>query len=868
MSYRLYDNDSQIVNETTFYSIINNVNFTASGENNTYYYDIIVWDYANNFGVTSTRNITLIDITSPTLILTSPENITYPYNNGIRLEYDVYDVHLDTCWYSLDGGANTTLPNCQSISMDFVDETGHTINLYVNDTMGYMNSSNVTFFVNSSLIETSTYKVLSGSTFVDGNATETIEITDMSKSFILHTSRASDNGPDTLQVISKFTVSNEIEFSNYNTGAGAVVEWNLISGPDIEVQRGEISFSSEANLSLNIGQVNLSNSFIVVYSKLSSGNSADNVEGFFTGEFVDDSNVVFLRDNGTSSGVLSWQVVSWENTNVQSGSTTITDGNSDSGDVSISAVDLNESFVIFSKNLIGDDSVKDSFTKGNFSDSSNLIFNRRGTSGNVSISYFVISSNLFDSQKEDYNHLISSSEQIMNLQHSLINIKRSFNIHSNDNDGATTTYANAFVTQAIKNTTSLSLQKGVGSSAGTTSWFAVEIKDLNDPTINITSPIDNYNYTSHTVGPFNFTIEDESNMTNCSLYGTWNGGWHLNQTIYSVNAEIENNFSTVDVGTSNYYNWSIICFDIYGNNGSTTNYTFSSFLPPSMPEFVNITQSANNGTGSITLEWNESLEVVKYKVYSSPNVTDFVFMNETIELNYTDYTFSGDKRKFYKVEAWNPSGTNLSDYTFGVHLYELKHNTSAVHSIKNRNWIAFPTNFTYLKNANDTLNEITGAVAVSQLNKSTQKQVSCSNFSCPEGISCTDTACNFELVAGAGYEVSLNVSESSEVNWSGVGVVYDPIQIPLVYDETGTRMNKNWISMTAGTTMTNVQELTASLLGEDAITRWNPEFQTSEGYLGEVCFGLNCIIIGTNFNITMEEGYEVSVTQDSAWTQQ
>ncbi len=868
MSYRLYDNDSQIINETTFYSVVNDINFTASGENNTYYYDIIVWDYANNFGVTSTRNITLIDITSPTLVLTSPENITYPYNNGIRLEYDVYDVHLDTCWYSLDGAANTTLPNCQSISMNFVDETGHTINLYVNDTMGYMNSSNVTFFVNSSLIETPTYKVLSGSTFVDGNATETIEITDMSKSFILHTSRASDNGPDTLQIISKFSKSNEVTFSNYNTGAGAIVDWNLISGPDIEVQRGEISFSYEANLSLNIGQVNLSNSFVVVYSKLSSGNSADNVEGFFTGEFIDDSNVVFRRDNGTSSGVLSWQVVSWDNTDVQSGNTIITDGNSDSGAVSISAVNLNESFIIFSDNLIGDDSVEDSFIKGNFSDSSNLIFNRRGTSGNASINYFVITSDLFNSQREDYNHLISSSEQIINLQHNLINTERSFNIHSNDNDGATTTYANAFVTQAIKNTTSLSLQKGVGSSAGTTSWFAVEIKDLNSPTINLTSPIDNYNYTSHTVGPFNFTIDDESNMTNCSLYGTWNGGWHLNQTIYSVNAEVENNFSMVDVGTSNYYNWSVICFDIYGNNDSSTNYTFSSFLPPSMPEFMNITQSANNGTGSIILEWNESLEVVKYKVYSSPNVTDFTLMNETTELNYTDDTFSGNKRRFYKVEAWNPSGTNISDYTFGAHVYGLKHNTSAVHSIKNRNWIAFPTNFTYLKNANDTLNEIIGAVAVSQLNKSSQKQVTCNTFSCPETISCTDTACNFELVAGAGYEISLNVSESSQVNWSGVGVVYDPIQIPLVYDETGTRMNKNWISMTAGTTMTNAQELTASLLGEDAVTRWDPEFQISQGYLGEVCFWFGCIPLGTNFNITMEEGYEISVTQDSAWTQQ
>ena len=87
MTYSLYNNESEIINETTFNSVVSNINFTVSGENKTYLYDITVFDWAGNSRTTSTRNITLIDITSPTLALTSPENKTYPYISEIRLEY-------------------------------------------------------------------------------------------------------------------------------------------------------------------------------------------------------------------------------------------------------------------------------------------------------------------------------------------------------------------------------------------------------------------------------------------------------------------------------------------------------------------------------------------------------------------------------------------------------------------------------------------------------------------------------------------------------------------------------------------------------------------------------------------------------------
>ncbi|MCK4997512.1 hypothetical protein KAS08_04355 [Candidatus Pacearchaeota archaeon] len=870
MSYRLYNNNSQLINETTYFSRTYNINFTASGENKTYFYDIIVWDWANNFGTTSTRNITLIDTTNPSLVLTSPENVTYPYNDGIRLEYIAKDVHLDTCWYSLDGATNVTLPGCGAKVFNFVDETTHTFDLYVNDTLGYMNSSSVTFSVNSSSIQTPTYKVLHGDIFTNGGNGVEIGITDMSKSFILHSTRAGNHRPDTLQVISDFTTSENIRFENYNSVSGAMVEWSLISGPKIKTQRSDIAFTTETNLSTNIGAVNLSSSFIIVNTKLNSSDSSKNVEGFFTGRFSSNSSIEFIRESGSASGVLSYQIVSWEGVNVQNGSVNISDSSSSVSE-GINAVDLNNSFLIFSHSLYGGENVNDLMVKGNFSNSSNLEFSRTGSTGDIVINYFVVSSDMFDTQRGDYAHSLTTDTQPIDLDYDLINVKRSFNIHSNENNGLPNNFGFAYVTSSIHDNNTIDLQKGLASGAGTTSWFAIEIKDLNNPIVNLTTPLDTNNYTAHTVGPFSYTITDESNMSNCSLFGTWNGGWHKNQTLYNIDTENPTSFSSVDIGTSGFYNWSVECFDIYGNGFMTTNRSFSSYLSPTEPIFTNITQTTNDGTGDIFFSWNETNDTSKYNIYYSSNASSFEFLAETANTNYTDNTFSGNKRRFYKVEAWNPTLTNLSTKTFGVHVYELKHNNvTPAGSITNRNWIGFPTNFSYIKNANETLNEMTGITSISRLNATSQKQVSCNNFSCPESFACTNTACNFDLKVGEGYEVLLNLSETANINWSGVGIVSTPVTINLVH-EIGARFNKNWISMTAITTFSTTIELAdddnGGILNEDAITRWNSEEQNSEGLIPNPFSWIPLDYLG-GADIIMEEGYEISVTQNSEWTQQ
>jgi len=103
---------------------------------------------------------------------------------------------------------------------------------------------------------------------------------------------------------------------------------------------------------------------------------------------------------------------------------------------------------------------------------------------------------------------------------------------------------------------------------------------------------------------------------------------------------------------------------------------------------------------------------------------------------------------------------------FGAHVYNLRHN------VNTRNWIAFPTNFTYLTNALDILDEIVNVTTFTLWNETLQRRVTCNEFSCPDLISCTPSSCNFNIEGGRGYEINVNNSGPNQINWSGVGFVH------------------------------------------------------------------------------------------------
>jgi len=157
ITFLLY-NSTNPVNSTDFTDSSRNINFTNLPDE-TYNFNVTINDSAGNLNVTS-RRMVVIDTTSPTITITNPkpapdEPEAFSYNMSIPLNFIVSDniVGVETCWYNIDSGSNVTIVNCANTTFNTSDG-GHTINFFVNDTLGNENSleRNITISLNSPAI--------------------------------------------------------------------------------------------------------------------------------------------------------------------------------------------------------------------------------------------------------------------------------------------------------------------------------------------------------------------------------------------------------------------------------------------------------------------------------------------------------------------------------------------------------------------------------------------------------------------------------------------------------------------------------------------------------------------------------------------
>ncbi|MBN1763383.1 MAG: hypothetical protein JW878_09990 [Methanomicrobia archaeon] len=113
---------------------------------------------------------------------------------------------------------------------------------------------------------------------------------------------------------------------------------------------------------------------------------------------------------------------------------------------------------------------------------------------------------------------------------------------------------------------------------------------------------------------------------------------------------------------------------------------------------------------------------------------------------------------------------------------------------------------------------------------------------------------DFDIVPGEGYEVWVD----ADTTFNLTGEPVDIGQIDLIKKAGST--GRNWIGLPYDTTMANASSLMAAIGGScTTVNRWDPDNQTSEGWLS--MFGG----IGDDFDIVPGEGYEVWVDSTTIW---
>ncbi len=146
LAYCWYSNDTYVKNTTiTCGTNITDIIWTEGQHNAIVYAN----DTLGNFN--SSRISFMVDTTDPNINITSPINNTNWSINTIDINYTISDsgIGISNCWWSNDSRQNATLASCNNLTDIIWYEGTHNISIWVNDTLGNVNKTYVTFTVDT-----------------------------------------------------------------------------------------------------------------------------------------------------------------------------------------------------------------------------------------------------------------------------------------------------------------------------------------------------------------------------------------------------------------------------------------------------------------------------------------------------------------------------------------------------------------------------------------------------------------------------------------------------------------------------------------------------------------------------------------------
>jgi hypothetical protein len=161
---------------------------------------------------------------------------------------------------------------------------------------------------------------------------------------------------------------------------------------------------------------------------------------------------------------------------------------------------------------------------------------------------------------------------------------------------------------------------------------------------------------------FNFTVEDDSGFTNCTLYGNFSGNWVTNETITTiVNASVNN--ITIIPGDGTYI-WNVLCYDDASTIQSDWyDYNYTVNVDTTKPNIVLNAPSINTNT---TNNWVLFNFTVTDNIDSSLNCS--LYINESANAtnsstaNNTATTFN-ITNMVHNTYEWNINCTDDADNT-------------------------------------------------------------------------------------------------------------------------------------------------------------------------------------------------------------
>ncbi|MCK4997486.1 hypothetical protein KAS08_04225 [Candidatus Pacearchaeota archaeon] len=549
--------------------------------------------YCNNtYGGEYSSEQYFFSVDSAPLIINAIQPLAQTYNTS-NLNFIVNTSKpVSWCSYSLNGATNVSMTQINSTYFSaykkYLREGDYDVDYYCGGIVGPASSDSVSFSIDIGTTE----NVSRGTTILPDGSSEvniTFPTQDLSKAFLLFSFRSASSGPNQIQILGEL-MEDKINFRRYSSTGDVYIEWTVVESQDLYVQRGSNEYSTgDSSDTTSIRQINLTESFATISNRLNSGTTSQNVQGFWSSKFNSATQIAMSRGTTGTTGEFHWQAIEWDDSKIQSGflsGTGVT-----SPQALTNTVNTSRSFLTFSSQIAGQTSLQETFIRGYFTDSDNIEFYKNTGSATHGISWFVVENNRFTTQ----SGLTSvAGATAVNANINQIELNKSFSLESHTSTGGGTTFANAFTTNKILNTTTIQFQKGTGSQTQNTNWFVIALGEAPVDFLSIISP-KAQTYSTTTID-FNVTLTDAGSWCAYSLDGA------ANVTMTSLNSTY---FYYTQIGlSSTTHNMTFYCNDTLGTMYESNNVVFDIDTSPPTVTSISPANQTTNTTNTLYFSYN------------------------------------------------------------------------------------------------------------------------------------------------------------------------------------------------------------------------------------------------------------------------
>lgn len=330
-----------------------------------------------------------------------------------------------------------------------------------------------------------TVKNVQSGTVTMSPATRTVALTavDPARSFVLCHNRT-NNGVSRSRVTCELTNATTLTITAGFLNASNVVQWYVVEFTSgIAVQRNLAAFgngTATVNVALNPA-VNLAKSFVLISERINDNNQARDERWTIRARLTATNNLELSRNETGTALTVAWQVIQIQDATVQSGLTTLLEGNV-AVTAAIGAVDMTKTFVVFSRRgaTVAAGIEGRYQVRGELTNATTLTFTRAvnnavgGGNNDVEIAWFAVTLNDGTIVQRGTTTVNAA---FMDVPLAPIVLNRGFPIVSvsGGTNGPNTHLDDTSLTDAFTSTTNLRLQRANTAVPATVAWFVVNL---------------------------------------------------------------------------------------------------------------------------------------------------------------------------------------------------------------------------------------------------------------------------------------------------------------------------------------------------------------------------------------------------------